>query len=366
MAARDIALNTAFSFVLAANVIGNSMVLLVLAKDKSLVKSEMRWLMSNLAIADVMVGVFFVPALLPLPWSAHPTGMAGDWLCKLVTGKNLAWLASLVSAFTLVLVAVERYHAIVHPLEVERRITKRKATLSIACCWVLAALFTLPSFVTDRFVEEGQSCKEGFPLSWQNVSYNTLWLMVGALVPMALMTVLYSVIFHSLRSKNRASQVSATHRASAVTKKTVTKMMFSVSLIYILCCFPTHILYYVYIFHPELFPEEDLTFRVSYILLVLNSTINPLVYCFLVKRFRKQLKKMLCRCSCERSLDWPVNSSEHSLPRRITLTAGFMRSRETVLWRSKQSSHRTAAVAYLNKRLGPKLFPGFQQISTPK
>ena len=67
MAARDIALNTAFSFVLAANVVGNSMVLLVLAKHKSLVKTEMRWLMANLAIADVMVGVLFVPALLPLP-----------------------------------------------------------------------------------------------------------------------------------------------------------------------------------------------------------------------------------------------------------------------------------------------------------
>ena len=304
MAARDIALNTAFSFVLAANVIGNSMVLLVLAKHTSLFKTEMRWLMANLAIADVMVAVFFVPALLPLPWSAHPTGMAGDWLCKLVTGKNLAWLASLASAFTLVLVAVERYHAIVHPLEFELRITKRKATLSIACCWVLAALFTLPSFVTDRFVEEGPYCREGFPRDWQNVSYNTLWLVVGGLVPMVLMTTLYSIIFRSLWSKNRATRQSATGRARLNAKKMVTKMMFSVSLIYILCCFPTHVLYYIYIFHPQRFSGDDLSFPISYILLVFNSSLNPLVYGWQVKRFRKCWKKMFCRChSSEPSTD---------------------------------------------------------------
>ena len=67
----------------------------------------------------------------------HPDGMTGKVLCNLVTGGNLAWVGSGASVFTLVAIAIERYHAVVHPLRAKYKlaICKLKVYLKLLCLW---------------------------------------------------------------------------------------------------------------------------------------------------------------------------------------------------------------------------------------
>ena len=71
-------------------------------------------------------------------------------------------------------------------------------------------------------------------------------------------------------------------------------MMITVSIIYALCCLPTHIMYIIYAFYPDVFPKDEALFLLSYCLIVLNSSINPFVYTFQFEEFRKYLKRLLC------------------------------------------------------------------------
>ena len=114
-------LKTIFSVLLTTDLVGNTLVILIILNNRSM-KTAMNYLLLNLAVADMMVGAFFAPKVLFLSTFTHPTGTAGDVLCKLITEPTIAWLASLVSAFSLTLVAIERFYAVVHPHSIRHRI----------------------------------------------------------------------------------------------------------------------------------------------------------------------------------------------------------------------------------------------------
>ena len=82
-------------------------------------------LLVNLAIADILYAAFIAPEVLLRITIAHPGGRAGTILCKLVTAGVLAWVGGISSMVTLVVIAFERYYAVVHPYG-NRKLTKSK------------------------------------------------------------------------------------------------------------------------------------------------------------------------------------------------------------------------------------------------
>ena len=75
--------------------------------------------------------VFLTPKFILSQTFTHPDGAAGKALCRLLTGGTLGWLGGASSAFTLVVIAVERYFAVMYPLGNKGRLTKRKLQVSI-------------------------------------------------------------------------------------------------------------------------------------------------------------------------------------------------------------------------------------------
>ena len=80
----------------------------------------------NLAVADMLVGLFFTPQYIFMHMFTHPDGVAGNYLCKLVTGSNVAWVGCATSVFTLVTIAIERYSAVMDPFGTKGKLTTRK------------------------------------------------------------------------------------------------------------------------------------------------------------------------------------------------------------------------------------------------
>ena len=60
----------------------------------------------------------------------HPGGIAGTFLCKLVTGGRLAWIAGNSSVITLVAIAAERYYVAIYPVGNVGKFTKGKLKVS--------------------------------------------------------------------------------------------------------------------------------------------------------------------------------------------------------------------------------------------
>ena len=94
----------------------------------------MNFLLVNLALADIMVAIFIAPQFILIHAFKHPGGIAGTLLCKLLTGGNLMWTGATASSFSLVVIAFERYYAVVYPYNSRRKLTTRK--LKVSRRWV--------------------------------------------------------------------------------------------------------------------------------------------------------------------------------------------------------------------------------------
>jgi len=117
---------------------GNSLTIFVLVRHQR-VRSVATCFILNLAIADDLF-------LVSLPFTAYST-YAGRWVfgdvaCRLM---NAFWGVNLyASIFTMALMSVDRYLAVVQPLKSIRYRTCRKAFIICAVIWILAFLFVLP------------------------------------------------------------------------------------------------------------------------------------------------------------------------------------------------------------------------------
>lgn len=110
-------------------------------------KTVTNYFIANLALGDILMSVFCVPfsfvaQLLLNNWPF------GDALCKLVNYSQV--VSVLVSAYTLVALAADRYRTIMAPLR--PRLTKVKAKVAIAAVWVGALGTALPIAIVTALI----------------------------------------------------------------------------------------------------------------------------------------------------------------------------------------------------------------------
>lgn len=86
----------------------------------------------NLALADIMVALFIAPQFILIHAFKHPGGMVGTMLCKVLTGGCFMWLGATTSAFTMAVIAFERYYAVLHPHSIKGKVTNSKLKVSTA------------------------------------------------------------------------------------------------------------------------------------------------------------------------------------------------------------------------------------------
>ena len=139
------------------NLVGNCLVLAVVLKNKFM-RTAMNFLLFNLAVADIMVGVLALPVYVFGQLYTHPGGSLGDWLCRFITGSHLLYATGIVSAFTLSAVAYERYQVVVHPMTAKEKVTKKKAFIFITLVWVAAFSMWTVAWFAVVFDESTNQC----------------------------------------------------------------------------------------------------------------------------------------------------------------------------------------------------------------
>ena len=82
---------------------------------------------------------------------SHPEGVTGRVLCALLTGGSVAWVGAFTSASTLIVIAIERYFAVVYPYGNKGKLTMRK----LKVCYSGIKLSSL----IERFLIE---CRKSF------------------------------------------------------------------------------------------------------------------------------------------------------------------------------------------------------------
>ena len=283
--------------ILPINLIGNILVCLVMITIPQL-RTPMNCLLVNLAISDILVALFQSTDLLFWYGVSHPTGVAGDYLCKFLTGKLLVWMGSVSSVFSLVAVAFERYYAIVHPLRNRGKFSRKILNWILLICWLLSFLFNIPLVIVRYYnknnKETGYVCISKWPNMSLAVAYNVAWLVFIGIIPIITMSFLYGKIAKALWRPSTVLNAESTARLKA--KKRVTKMLIFLTVFYAICWMPNLVLNVVMYYYTST-EVVSYGYFITELLVLVNSSINPFVYSIQSHQFWNGIKTIL---SCRR------------------------------------------------------------------
>ncbi|KAF4803915.1 cyclic nucleotide-gated cation channel alpha-4-like protein [Turdus rufiventris] len=177
---------------------GNALVVAVLALNRRL-RTVTNCFLLSLALSDLLLALCCMPfTLLPGLMGAF---IFGDVVCKLVA--YLMGVSVAVSTFSLVAIAIERYSAICNPLQSRAWQTRSHACRVIAGTWALAALLMLPYAVYSTTRPSAPrpppaQCTHHWPSERVRQVWYVLLLLVLFFIPGVVMTVAYGLISREL------------------------------------------------------------------------------------------------------------------------------------------------------------------------
>lgn len=132
------------------SVIGNGLVILVIAKNKKM-QTVTNIFIANLAVADVAIGLLSIP--FQFQAAILQTWVLPYFMCSLAPFVQA--LSVNISVFTLAVIAIDRYSAVIYPLK--PNISKFTAHVVIAITWLVGILSSLPMAVFLQVTQEYDS-----------------------------------------------------------------------------------------------------------------------------------------------------------------------------------------------------------------
>lgn len=235
-------------------VIGNMSVLLAMHNTKKKI-SRMHLFIKHLSLADLVVAFFQV--LPQLCWEITFRFYGSDFLCRIV--KHLQVMGMFASTYMMVMMTLDRYIAICHPLKTLQQSSQRSYIMIIST-WMCSLALSTPQYFIFSLSEiengsEVYDCWAHFIEPWGAKAYIT-WITVGIfLVPVTILMMCYGFICHSIwkniKFKKRKGTTGAATKNGLIGKNSVSsittisraklrtvKMTFVIVLAYIVCWAP--------------------------------------------------------------------------------------------------------------------------------
>uniref|UniRef100_A0A8C7ZJE7 Arginine vasopressin receptor 1A n=1 Tax=Oryzias sinensis TaxID=183150 RepID=A0A8C7ZJE7_9TELE len=344
-------------------VIGNVSVLLAMYNTKKKM-SRMHLFIKHLSLADLVVAFFQV--LPQLCWEITFRFYGSDFLCRIV--KHLQVMGMFASTYMMVMMTLDRYIAICHPLKTLQQPTKR-SYIMITSTWMCSLVLSTPQYFIFSLSEikngsDVYDCWAHFIQPWGAKAYIT-WITVGIfLIPVVILMLCYGFICHSIwkniKYKKRKTTAGAANKNGLIGKNSVSsvttisraklrtvKMTFVIVLAYIVCWSPFFIVQMWSVWDENfLWDDSDNTaVTLSALLASLNSCCNPWIYMIFSGHLLQDF--MHCFSCC-----WRVNAdkkedSDSSIRRTTLLTKMTNRSPtgSTGNWKELDNSPKNSAQA---------------------
>ncbi|XP_056331812.1 type-1 angiotensin II receptor [Danio aesculapii] len=302
-----------YSFNFIIGLIGNSLVVAVIYFCLKL-KTVANIFVFNLAVSDLTF-------LLTLPiWAiSTATGyrwLFGDLLCKTIAG--MALLNLYTSIFLLTALSVDRYLAIVHPVQSRRCRTVIYARVTCVLVWVVSFGLSLPTAIIrgTHFIQDSNVtvCAIHHKEDIRNVlaALSLMKSIFGFLLPITVILTCYCLIGRAL-PKARDIQRNARSNGDEVLS-----MLAAAALSFFLCWAPHQIFNFMemllllkVITSCDVVDIIDTGMPFSICIAFFNSCMNPILYSFVGKNFRRNLLKLL-RCSSTSVASHPALSTKMS------------------------------------------------------
>ena len=262
--------------------LGNALIISALQKVSPL-HSASRLLLGCLAATDLGVGLITQPIRIALFMSPEHSK-----LCYYLTAlfETIGAMFCAVSLLTTTAISVDRLLVLLLGLRYRRVVTLRRASVFVATLWIFTTAMVLVAFYNFHIAI--------------NIAYVVLLLCIGT------STFCYTKIYLALRHHQTQVQGEVHQRrldGKGVTvniaryRKTVSSALW-IQMTLLTCYLPYGSLTAFIIISGIENPALNLVWAVTMSLLLLNSSLNPFLYCWKMKEVREAVKDTIRQSGC--------------------------------------------------------------------
>ena len=299
--------------ILVLTLFGNGIVCLAFYRQPQLLRNASYYPILSLALADILCGIFVMPAYIA---KKHVVGGDKERItCDVF--RFTYFFSQYASILSLTAVSLERFLAIKMPVKHRTWLTKRKMIVGLFLSWLDVALVSMLPFVWQRNDTEEQ-CTYRPPREWTIMA-----ILINVCLPFIIMfgCHVYTICFAIQLSRAKYGGKTTNRTINGVRRNigggnsdenkvsTLVKrerdLTFTMTIVlgaFILCWAPSTIYYFLHMVCPQCyqpsFKQHKQVFNVVVKLLTLvNSCLNPLIYCWLNKQLRKAIHMSLLKKS---------------------------------------------------------------------
>uniref|UniRef100_A0A8C1T2J8 G protein-coupled receptor 101 n=1 Tax=Cyprinus carpio TaxID=7962 RepID=A0A8C1T2J8_CYPCA len=288
------------SAIVCMSLFGNVVVLLVFQRKPQLLHVANRFVL-NLLLADllqtVLVMPFAIAATVPEVWPLDTR------LCQALV--VLMHLFAFAGVNTIIVVSVDRYLAIIHPLSYPTRMTPHLGTNLIALTWLLSVLQSTPPLYGWGTIEFDQRHKACTVVWSSSYSYSALVSALSFWLPVVIMLCCYWMVFRAARRPQRHPQPEGPFSASYPIRTRhrrfhyhckAARVVFVIMASYVLSMGPYCILSTISIYSSAAVPPWLAS--MALILFFLQCCLHPYIYGYMHRSVRKEFLALLCGPLC--------------------------------------------------------------------
>ena len=297
--AEKIGMTFVYCLVFIVSLAGNTVIGIIVYKMKPM-RKPINFFIVNMAMSDLLVPIIWIPwgiqKLYMHSWMIG--GPLGQAFCKLV--HFLKDVSVLVSIQSLVLIAVDRFGAVVFPLR-SPLISSKLCPFFILATWIIAMASYSPYLFAFKLVDYqgGLACRlrwnEAFEEYLSIENYFASVLVVFCFMPLVIIAVLYIIIYLKLKSHKIPGEHSVnTGQQRLQRERNVLKMAIAIVVGFAVCFLPLGIAWFLSSFASSIRScSFQYFFSVVVIMARANCATNPCI-CFLFSRsYREGLKNLL-------------------------------------------------------------------------
>ena len=267
-----------------AAILGNALVLLVFyRRRKKFVRTTFDMFIINLAVSDLIAGVFILFSRFVFQPHIPENYASAMTYCYLLWGGYVLFGCGMVSICTCLVLAIERWLAIVKP-HFYRRLKPRHTIFTIVVVWIWSFLTDSTMFFTIKANFDTRSCYWVSPKTGK-AFFAFVEICMSSILPFSLIIILYSHIYYKVRKMKNVQKNNF--------KKRLTIIALAASLALIIGWLPSKISFMLR--HTSVGGKHlgDAAYLVLVSLSLSNSFINPFLYGIYSSKFRNEYKEVL-------------------------------------------------------------------------
>ncbi|CAB3401499.1 unnamed protein product [Caenorhabditis bovis] len=286
-----------FIILTVVGIIGNLVVIYAIAGDVKMRKSVMNILLLNLAIADLANLIFTIPE-----WISPVFFESSDWLlpsfmCPVC--RYLECLFLFASISTQMIVCIERYIAIVLPMQARHLCSRRNVVITIILAWAFVAMFASPYAVWHSVRTTVCSNAAGKSNWWQ--TFKLVEFLAFYFVPCLIIIGVYAKVATVLWSNDprlgnetrNCVEKPARNSDALRTRRNVVKMLIACVTVYFICYSPIQIIFLSKAaLNVTIHPPYEFILLMNALAMTCSAS-NPLLYTLFSTKFRRRLRDVI-------------------------------------------------------------------------